>query len=197
MQALGKQKTNCYDNRLILATRIKKMSKSLTAVEHQFVGIRTTKASPALVENVEVEAYGNIMKVKEVATITTPEPRILLLQPWDEGTIKAIEKGLMKSNLGITPAVSGKTIRLVMPELSQERRQELVKLINKYAEEGRIAVRQVRREAIDGLKALKKDSKITEDEQINAEKKVQKLTDDFIAKVAERTTEKEEEKIKV
>ena len=181
----------------ILATASEKMSKSLTAVEHQFVGIRTTKASPALVENVEVEAYGNIMKVKEVATITTPEPRILLLQPWDEGTIKAIEKGLMKSNLGITPAVSGKTIRLVMPELSQERRQELVKLINKYAEEGRIAVRQVRREAIDGLKALKKDSKITEDEQINAEKKVQKLTDDFIAKVAERTAEKEEEIMKI
>jgi ribosome recycling factor len=106
----------------VLATASDKMTKSIAAVEHQFTGVRTTKASPSLVENVEVEAYGNMMKVKEVATITTPEPRVLLLQPWDAGTLKALEKGILKSNLGITPAVSGKAIRLVMPELSQERR---------------------------------------------------------------------------
>jgi ribosome recycling factor len=181
----------------VLATASDKMAKSIAAVEQQFSGVRTTKASPALVENVEVEAYGNIMKVKEVATITTPEPRVLLLQPWDVGTLKALEKGILKSNLGITPVVSGKTIRLVMPELSQERRQELVKVINKYAEDGRIAIRQIRREAIEALKALKKDSKITEDELANAEKKAQKLTDDSIAKVGERTAEKEKEIMKV
>lgn len=181
----------------VLATASDKMTKSIAAVEHQFVGVRTTKASPALVENVEVEAYGNMMKVKEVATITTPEPRVLLLQPWDVGTLKALEKGILKSSLGITPVVSGKTIRLVMPELSQERRQELVKMISKYAEEGRVAIRQIRREAIEALKALKKDSKITEDDLANAEKKAQKLTDDFIAKVGERVAEKEKEIMKV
>jgi ribosome recycling factor len=181
----------------VLATASDKMTKSIAAVEHQFTGVRTTKASPALVENVEVEAYGNMMKVKEVATITTPEPRVLLLQPWDAGTLKALEKGILKSNLGITPAVSGKAIRLVMPELSQERRQELVKMVSKYAEDGRIAIRQIRREAIEALKALKKDSKITEDDLANAEKKAQKLTDDFIAKVGERAAEKEKEIMKV
>ena len=181
----------------ILSTATDKMNKSITALNQQFSGVRTTKASPALVENVEVEAYGNIMKIKEVATITSPEPRILLIQPWDAGSVKAIEKGLLKANIGITPVVTGKTLRLVMPELSQERRQELVKLINRYAEEGRVAIRQIRREALESLKALKKDSKITEDEQASAEKNIQQLTDNFITKVAEHTQEKEKEIMKV
>lgn len=120
-----------------------------------------------------------------------------MIQPWDAGTVKAIEKAIAKSNLGIMPVVNGKTIRLVMPELSQERRQELTKLVKKYAEDGRVAIRQVRRESIDMLKALKKDSKITEDEQTTNEKNIQKLTDEFIAKVGERTQEKEKEIMKV
>ncbi len=174
-----------------------KMTKTIAALEHQFSGVRTTKASPALIENVDVEAYGNRMKINAVATITTPEPRVLLIQPWDASTVKAIEKALINSNIGIMPVVSGKTIRLVMPELSQERRQELVKMTKKYAEEACVAVRQIRREALDGLKALKKDSKITEDEQSTAEKNIQKLTDDFVAKVGVHAQEKEKEIMKV
>lgn len=202
-ECLHRQTPNIQNKRIVmtldqvLSGASEKMTKCITAVEHQFSGVRTTKASPALVENVDVEAYGNVMKVREVATITTPEPRVLLLQPWDAGTVKAIEKGILKSNLGITPQVSGKTIRLVLPELSQERRQELVKLVNKYAEDGRVSIRQVRREALEGLKALKKENKITEDDQANTEKKVQKLTDDFIAKVGEKAAEKEKEIMKV
>jgi len=181
----------------ILSTLEDKMGKSVTATETQFIGIRTTKASPALVENIIVEAYGNQMKMKEVASITAPEPRVLAIQPWDISTIKAIEKGIQKSNLGINPVTSGKTIRLVMPELSQERRQELVKLVNKYAEEGRVSIRQVRREAMDNLKAAKKNSEITEDVFDTTEKEIQKLTDKYIAKVEAVTEEKSKEIMKV
>ena len=181
----------------VISTASDKMSKSVANAERQFTGVRTTKASPALVENVEVEAYGNVMKLKEVATITTPEPRVLMIQPWDAGVVKAIEKGILKSNIGITPVINGKMIRLVMPELSQERRQELVKLVNKYTEECRVSIRQIRREALESLKALKKDSKITEDDQAKAEKNIQKLTDDFIVKADEKATEKEKEIMKV
>ena len=181
----------------VISTATEKMKKSIAALVNQFAGVRTTKASPALVEGVEVEAYGNKMKLKEVATITAPEPRVLLIQPWDAGTVKAIEKGIIKSNLGITPAVSGKTVRLVMPELSQERRQELVKVVNKYAEDTRVSIRQMRREALESVKAMKKDSTITEDEQSTIEKQIQKLTDEYIAKVAECAQTKEQEIMKV
>ena len=137
------------------------------------------------------------MKLKEVASIATPEPRVLMIQPWDAGVVKAIEKGILKSNIGITPVINGKMIRLVMPELSQERRQELVKLVNKYTEECRVSIRQIRREALESLKALKKDSKITEDDQAKAEKNIQKLTDDFVVKADEKAAEKEKEIMKV
>ena len=124
-----------------------KMIKTDEHVQHEFVGVRTGKASPALVENVQIEAYGTPMRLKEVAGISTPEPRMILIQPWDVGTVSAIEKGIQAANLGLNPAVDGKVIRVVIPELSEERRQEFVKLAKDMAEKGRVAVRHERRQA--------------------------------------------------
>src|SRR5260370_12489284 len=124
-----------------------KMSKTEQVVINEFTGVRTGKASPARVENLMVEVYGAQMRVRERAGITTPEPRTLTIQPWDANSLHPIEKAIQKSNLGLTPSVQGKTIRIFFPELSQERRQEFVKIIKKMAEDGRVAIRHVRRDA--------------------------------------------------
>src|SRR5580693_6497618 len=132
----------------ILLEAEEKMIKTDQFVQHEFTGIRTGKASPVLVENILVEVYGGSqMRIRELAGITTPEARVLLIQPWDASTVHPIEKAIMKSNLGVTPAVQGKVIRLVLPELSQERRHEMVKIARKLAEDGRVAVRHVRRDS--------------------------------------------------
>ncbi len=122
-----------------------KMIKTEQVVQHEFSGIRTGKASPVLVENIMAEVYGSHMRIRELAGITTPEPRMILISPWDVSTVHPIEKAIQKSPLGINPSVQGKTIRLVLPELSTERRQELVKITHKLAEDGRVAIRHVRR----------------------------------------------------
>jgi ribosome recycling factor len=173
----------------ILLEAEEKMTKTDEVVQHEFSGIRTGKASPVLVENIMAEVYGSHMRLRELAGITTPEPRVLVIQPWDASTIHAIEKAILKSSLGVTPAVQGKVIRLVMPELSQERRQEMVKLVHKLAEDGRVAIRHVRRDAIE---AIKKESK-AEDQREAADKEVQKLTDDYIAKINVHLAAKEKE----
>src|SRR5208282_1776974 len=128
----------------ILLEAEEKMTKTDEVVQHEFSGIRTGKASPVLVENIMVEVYGSNMRIRELAGITTPEPRMLLIQPWDVSTVHPIEKAIQKSSLGVNPTVQGKTIRIVLPELSTERRQEMVKIAHKLAEDGRIAIRHVR-----------------------------------------------------
>src|SRR5213593_5082780 len=133
-----------------------KMSKTEHVVINEFAGVRTGKASPALVENILVEVYGSQMRIRELAGITTPEPRMLVIQPWDATTVHPIEKAIQKSNLGLNPAVQGKVIRIVLPELSEERRHEFVKVVRKMNEDGRVAVRHVRR---DALEHVKKESK--------------------------------------
>jgi ribosome recycling factor len=170
-----------------------KMSKTETVVQHEFAGIRTGKASPVLVENILVEVYGSQMRVRELAGITTPEPRMLLIQPWDASTLHAIEKAIQKSNLGINPAIHGKAIRLFMPELSQERRLEMVKMVKKLAEDGRVAVRHVRRDSMEHIKKEAKGGGIAEDQMEVAEKEVQKLTDEYIAKIDAHLVHKEKE----
>lgn len=177
----------------ILLEAEEKMTKTEEVVQHEFSAIRTGKASPVLVENIMVEVYGSQMRIRELAGITTPEPRVLLIQPWDASTVQAIEKGIQKSNLGITPAVQGKAIRLVMPELSQERRQEMVKVVRKLAEDGRVAVRHVRRDAIEHVKKESKGGGIAEDQVEAAEKEIQKLTDDYIKKIDAHLVAKEKE----
>jgi len=170
-----------------------KMIKTEQVIQHEFAGVRTSKASPALVENIVVEAYGAQMRVRELASITTPEPRMIVIQPFDPTTVTAIEKAIQKSNLGINPAVQGKIIRIILPELSQERRLELDKLVKKMAEDGRVAIRNVRREALEHLKKILKEHKISEDDFETYEKDLQKLTDDYIKKIDEHLAKKEKE----
>src|SRR6266576_475651 len=160
-----------------------KMGKTEQVVMNEFAGVRTGKASPALVENVLVEVYGAQMRIRELAGITTPEPRTLTIQPWDAASLHPIEKAIQKSNLGLTPSIQGKVIRLFFPELSQERRQEFVKIIRKMAEDGRVAIRHVRRDAMEQLKKHGHDSGTTEDEVKHSEKELQKLTDEYIGKI--------------
>jgi len=158
-----------------------------------FAGVRTGKASPALVENLIVEVYGSQMRIRELAGITTPEPRTLTIQPWDMTSLHPIEKAILKSNLGLTPAIHGKAIRLFFPELSEERRHEFVKIIRKMAEDGRVAVRHVRRDAMEQVKKHGHDSGITEDAAKQAEKELQKLTDEYIGKIDVHVAHKEKE----
>src|SRR5213082_3933949 len=136
----------------ILLEAEEKMLKTEDVVQHEFAGVRTGKASPGLVENIMVEVYGSQMRIRELAGITTPEPRMLLIQPWDVTTVHPIEKAIQKTNLGLNPAVDKRFIRIVLPELSQERRMEFIKVVKKMAEDGRVAVRHVRRDALEQLK---------------------------------------------
>ena len=177
----------------ILLEAEEKMEKTVQVVVNEFAGVRTGKASAALVENVMAEVYGAQMRIRELAGITTPEPRMLLIQPWDATTVHPIEKAIQKANLGLNPAVDKKFIRIVLPELSEERRHEFVKIVRKMAEDGRVAVRHVRRDAIEHLKKESKAGTITEDDLQHAEKEVQKLTDDYIAKIDAHLQHKEKE----
>ncbi len=177
----------------ILLEAEEKMMKTEQVVQHEFSGLRTGKASPALVENIMVEVYGSHMRIRELAGITTPESRQILIQPWDMQTTGPIEKAIQKSNLGINPAVQGKAIRIVLPDLSQERRHELVKIARKMTEDGRVAVRHVRRDAIEHIKKESKSGGVSEEDVKHAETEVQKLTDQYIAKIEEHLAHKEKE----
>jgi ribosome recycling factor len=177
----------------ILLEAEEKMIKTEEVVQHEFSGVRTGKASPSLVENILVEVYGSQMRIRELAGITTPEPRMLLIQPWDAGTVHPIEKAIQKNNLGLNPAVDKKFIRIVLPELSQERRLEFIKVVKKMSEDGRVAIRHVRRDALEQLKKDAKAGGVTEDQVEGAEKEVQRLTDEYIAKIDKQLENKERE----
>ena len=177
----------------ILLETEEKMLKTEDHVVHEFSGVRTGKASPSLIENVQVEAYGSNMRLKELATISVPEPRMLMVQPFDQSTMKAVEKAIQQSGLGLNPATQGRFIRVILPELSNERRQEFVKLIKRMAEDGRVAVRNERRQAIEALKKLKGSAGVSEDDIKDAEAEVQKLTDQYIKRVDDHVAHKEKE----
>lgn len=177
----------------ILLEAEEKMIKTEQVVQHEFAGVRTGKASAGLVENIQVEVYGSHMRIRELAGITTPEARLIVIQPWDVTTVHPIEKAIQKSNLGLNPAIDKKVIRIALPELSQERRIEFTKIVKKMAEDGRVAVRHVRRDAIEHLKKETKEGVVTEDELKHAEKDVQKLTDQYVAKIDEHLAHKEKE----
>jgi ribosome recycling factor len=177
----------------ILLEAEEKMAKTEQVVQHEFVGLRTGRANPGLVENIMVEVYGSHMRIRELAGITTPEARVLVIQPWDATTVHPIEKAILKSSLGITPTVQGKIIRLVLPELSQERRQEMVKIAHRMTEDGRVAIRHVRRDAIEAIKKTAKAGGIAEDQEEGAEKEVQKLTDQYVANLEKHLAAKEKE----
>jgi ribosome recycling factor len=173
------------------------MEKSVDYMVHEFSGVRTGKASPALVENVDVEAYGSAMKLKQLALITTPEPRLLVVQPFDASTVRDIEKALKESKIGIMPLVDGKIIRLPIPELSEERRKDLVKALKQMAEEARVRVRANRRTAMEEAKKMEKAGEATEDQLRDTEGEIQKLTDRFVKSIDENLARKDAEVMKV
>lgn len=177
----------------ILLEAEEKMMKSEEVVVREFAAVRTSKASPGLVENIQAEVYGSMMRIRELASITTPEPRMLVITPWDAGALHPIEKAIQKANIGLNPSIHGRVVRLFMPELSEERRQEFVKLARRMAEEGRVAVRHVRRDAMDSLKKEKAAGKIPEDDERHAEKELQKLTDAYVGKIDAHLAHKEKE----
>jgi len=178
----------------VLLEAEEKMLKTEEVVLKEFAGVRTGKASAGLVENIQVEVYGgSMMRIREIAGITTPESRLIVIQPWDATTLHPIEKAIQKSNLGLNPSVDRKVIRIVLPELSTERRLEFSKIVKKMCEDGRVAIRHVRRDAIETLKKEGKAGGVTEDEVEHAEKEIQKLTDQYIGKIDAHLAAKEKE----
>ncbi|AXA37268.1 MAG: ribosome recycling factor [Candidatus Hydrogenedentota bacterium] len=170
-----------------------KMHKAIEAVEHEFSTLRTGRASVALVDNIHVQAYGASMALKQLATISTPDSRTILITPFDRNMIGAIEKAIMAANIGLTPNNDGKAIRLTIPPLTEERRKELVKVARKMAEDGRVAVRNIRRHANEEIKKTEKMHEITEDDRKRAIDKVQEMTDKFIGEIDELLARKEKE----
>lgn len=181
----------------LLFTAEEGMEKALDFMKHEFSSVRTGKASPALVEGIDVDAYGSVMKLKQLALISTPEPRLLVIQPFDASTTKPIEKAINESKIGITPSVDGKLIRLPIPELSEERRKDLVKTIKTMAEETRVRIRAARRHAMDSAKKMQKDGGLTEDDLKGAETQIQKLTDKYVADVDSQVASKEADIMKI
>src|SRR5213082_4271034 len=173
------------------------MEKSVDYMVHEFAAVRTGKASPGLVENVDVVAYGSSMKLKQLALITTPEPRLLVVQPFDASTVRDVEKALKESKIGIMPAVDGKIIRLPIPELSEERRKDLVKSLRQMAEEARVRVRANRRTAVDEARKMEKAGQLTEDGLRDLEGDVQKLTDKSVKQIDDHLERKEAEVMKI
>jgi ribosome recycling factor len=178
---------------------VEKMGKAVAAVEHEFHTLRTGRASVAIVEGVQVEAYGSKLPLKQVATLGTPDARTIQIQPFDKNQAGAIEKALIAANLGMNPTNDGKVIRLIVPQLTEERRKDLVKLAKKMAEEGRVAVRNIRRHANDEIKASEKDKKAptTEDERERAMKKMQDATDHAVKEIDQLLAKKEKEMMEV
>lgn len=181
----------------VLLESEEKMSKAVAFLQGELQGLRTGKASPSLVENITVEYYGAPTRMRELSNISTPEPRLIVINPFDPSALPNIEKAITAANLGITPITDGKLVRVPIPELSEERRKELTKVAKRMAEEQRVAVRNVRREANDLVKALQKDGKATEDERDSALDEVQKLTDEAVKQIDEALAAKEKDVMEV
>ena len=170
-----------------------KMKKTCEALSTQYATIRAGRANAAVLDQIQVDYYGVPTPIQQVASIATPDPRSLLIQPWDASILKGIEKAILASDLGINPQNDGRMLRLVFPPLTEERRKELVKQTKKYAEEAKVAIRNIRRDAIDKFKKQQKSSEITEDDYKIAEKDIQKLTDDYIKEIDKISEKKEKE----
>lgn len=171
----------------------RRMEGALSTLKSDFGGLRTGRASTTLLEPIMVDAYGQQMPMSQVGTISAPEPRLLSVQVWDKGQVSFVEKAIREAGLGLNPMADGQMVRVPLPELNEERREELVKIAGKYAEQGRVAVRNVRRDGMDQLKKGEKDGEISQDEQKSLSDDVQKLTDDYISKIDEALSQKETE----
>ncbi len=177
----------------ILSELRESMKKSIEALKKDFNRIRTGRATTALLDGIKVACYGTLMPIDQVASVSIPESRLIVIQPWDQTIISEIEKSILKSELGLNPMNDGKIIRVSIPPLTETRRKELAKLARKMAEEGKVAIRNHRRESNDVFKALKNEKEISEDEMHKAYGEVQKITDEFVKKIDEITSEKEKE----
>jgi ribosome recycling factor len=173
------------------------MEKAIEAMRREFSSVRTGKASPALLDTVRVDAYGSKMPINQVASVTAPEPRMLIVQPWDKGLMAAIEKGIQQAELGLNPANDGNVIRVPIPALTEERRKDMVKMLHKLAEEGKVAIRHARQEANKELKKKQGSHEISEDDAHRHMDEVQKMTDNYIHKVDELLKAKEAEVLEV
>jgi ribosome recycling factor len=162
-------------------------------LHHELTRIRTGRASPALLDVVKIDYYGSTVPLNQASSITAPEPRLLVIQPWEKRLIGEIEKAILQSDLGLNPTNDGNVVRVPIPELSEERRQDLLKLVKKFCEETRVAIRNIRRDANDHVKNLEKDHEISEDESHKVQDDIQKLTDDYVGKVDEHYNSKEKE----
>jgi ribosome recycling factor len=175
----------------------RRMENAAEALRREFTGVRTSKATPALLDTVRVEAYGSHVPLNQVATVSAPEPRLLVVQPWDRAMITPIEKALQTSDLGLNPSNDGKIVRVPIPALTEERRKEYVRLLHKMTEEGRVAVRQARKDANDDIKRRQKEGELSEDQAHREQDEVQKLTDRFIQQLDELLKHKEAEVMEV
>ncbi|MDR2664911.1 MAG: ribosome recycling factor [Oscillospiraceae bacterium] len=170
-----------------------KMRKTVEVLQSQFAVVRAGRANAAVLDNIRVDYYGAPTPIGQIASLSTPDPRTLLIQPWDASSLKAIEKAILSSELGINPANDGKVIRLLFQQLTEERRNELIKQVSRYAEEGKVAIRNIRRDAMEQYKAKKKKAEITEDDLRDVERDMQKLTDEYIKEVDKAAEKKEKE----
>ena len=170
-----------------------KMKKTTEVLGSQFDSVRAGRANPAVLDKLRVEYYGTPTPINQIASIATPDPRSLSIQPWDAACLKMIEKAILESDLGINPNNDGKVIRLIFPQLTEERRKELIKQVKKYAEEAKVAIRNIRRDAMEDFKEQKKKSEITEDDLKDIEKDMQKITDDYIKEIDNIAAKKEKE----
>ena len=174
-----------------------RMDKAVAALKDEFASLRTGRASSSLLDQIHVEAYGSTMPINQVAAVSVPEPRMITVNVWDKGMVVSVEKAIRSSNLGLNPVVDGQSLRIPIPPLTEERRKDLAKVAGKYAEQQKVAVRNVRRDANDDLKKAEKDSTITQDEQRRMETEVQKFTDESIKRVDEALKTKEQEIMQV
>lgn len=174
-----------------------RMGKSMDSLVYNLGSIRTGRANPAMIEDIQVEAYGSMMPLNQVASISVPEARMLMVQPWDKGSIKAIEKAIMTSELGITPNNDGTVIRLAIPMLTEDRRKQMVKQVNGFVEDAKVSVRNIRRDAMQSLKALTNDKEISEDEEKRAHDQLEALTKKYVDRSDEIGKEKETEVLEV
>lgn len=170
-----------------------RMKKSVEHLHHELTRIRTGRATPALLDVVKVQYYGSVVPINQVSTVSAPEPRLLVIQPWEKGMIGEIEKAVLQSDLGLNPTNDGNVVRIPIPELSEERRQDLLKLVKKFCEDSRIAIRNIRRDANEHIKNLEKSHEISEDQSHDNLDRIQKLTDEYVKKVDEYYETKEKE----
>jgi ribosome recycling factor len=177
----------------IISIADEKMKKSITVLKHEFASMKAGRANPTMLDRIHVECYGSLMPLSQIANISAPEPRVLLIQPWDKSSMKDIEKAILKSDLGLNPSNDGTAIRLIIPELIEETRKNLIKSVKKAGEDSKVAIRSIRRDANDKIKALKKNNEITEDEAKKSEDIMQKETDKFIKEIDKLVETKEKE----